>query len=110
MQTLFYLYLIGGIVLALISLPLIAEKIKPNPFYGFRIPATMDNPNLWYAVNKFFGKRLLAVAIADIAASVGFYFWPNISVDVYALSALGVFVIAFGVAMFQSWKYIKTLS
>ena len=110
MQSLFWLYLIGGIVLALISLPLIAEKIKPNPFYGFRVPATLNNPDGWYAVNKFFGKRLFAVAIADILASIGFYFWPNISVDAYALSVLGVFVIVFGVAMFQSWKYLKSLS
>lgn len=109
MQDLFLMYVISGIVLALLSLPLVAEKIKPNPFYGFRVPATLNNPDAWYAVNKFFGKRLLAVAIADILASTGFYFWPRIRVDAYALSALGVFVVAFGVAMFQSWKYLKSL-
>ena len=110
MQSLFLLYLIGGIVLALLSLPLVAEKIKPNPFYGFRVPATLNNSDAWYAVNKFFGKRLFAVALADVLASIGFYFWPRISVDAYALSVLGVFVIVFGVAMFQSWKYLKSLS
>jgi hypothetical protein len=110
MQTLFWLYLIGGFVLALISLPLIAEKIKPNPFYGFRVPATLENPELWYPVNKYFAKRLLAVALADILASIGFFFWPRISVDAYALSVLGVFVLVFGVAMFQSWKYLKSLA
>jgi hypothetical protein len=110
MQSLVWLYLIGGIVLALVSLPLIAEKIKPNPFYGFRVPATLNNPDAWYAVNKFFGKRLLAVALEHILASVGFFFWPNISVDAYALSVLGVFVIVFGIAMIRSWKYLKSLS
>lgn len=110
MQTLFLMYVVGEIILALISLPLIAEKIKPNPFYGFRVHATLNNPDAWYAVNKFFGKRLLAVALADILASVGLFFWPRITVDAYALSVLGVFVIAFGVVMFQSWKYLKSLS
>jgi len=109
MQSLLLLYLIGGIFLVAISLPLVVEKIKPNPFYGFRVPATLNNPDAWYAVNKFFGKRLFAVAIADILASTVFYFWPRISVDAYALSVLGVFVVAFGVAMFQSWKYLKSL-
>ncbi len=110
MQSLFWLYLIGGIVLALLSLPLVAEKIKPNPFYGFRVRATLNNSDAWYAVNKFFGKRLLAVALEHILASVGLFFWPNISVDAYALSVLGVFVIVFGVAMIRSWKYLKSLS
>ncbi|MBI5935492.1 MAG: SdpI family protein [Chloroflexi bacterium] len=110
MQTLLLMYVIGGTILALISLPLVAEKIKPNPFYGFRVPATMDNPDLWYTVNKFFGKRLLAVALEHILATVGLFFWPNISVDAYALSVLGVFVIVFGIAMIRSWKYLKSLS
>lgn len=110
MTTLFILYLVGGIVLSLASLPLIAKKIKPNPFYGFRVPATLNNPGLWYAVNQFFGRRLLAVALAVIFASVIFYLWPRIGVDAYALSVLGVFVAAFGIALYQGWKYIKALS
>lgn len=109
MQTLFWLYLIGGILLALLSIPLIAGKVKPNPFYGFRVPATLENPDLWYPVNKYFAKRQLFVALADIIASVGFFFWPNISVDAYALSVLGVFVLAFGLALVQSWMYLKSL-
>jgi hypothetical protein len=109
METLLLLYLGGGLLLALISLPLIAGKIKPNPFYGFRVPATLESPEKWYAVNKYFAQRQLIVALVDIAASIGFYVWPGISVDAYALSVLGVFVLAFGTAFSQSWRYLKTL-
>ncbi|HNB52851.1 MAG TPA: SdpI family protein, partial [Anaerolineales bacterium] len=63
MQALLWMYLIGGLGMALIALPLIAEKIKPNPFYGFRVPATLKNPKLWYDVNKYFAKRLLVVGL-----------------------------------------------
>jgi hypothetical protein len=109
MQTLFLLYLIGGIVLALISLPLIAGKVKPNPFYGFRVQATLEDPELWYPINQFFAKRLFFVALADILASVALTFLPHISVDAYALSVLGVFVVAFSIAFSQSWNYLKSL-
>ena len=109
METLFFMYIGGGVLLALLSLPLIAGKIKPNPFYGFRVPATLENPEVWYAVNKYFAKRQLVVALIEIVAAVGFYFWPGITIDAYALSILGVFVLAFGIAFFQSWQYMKPL-
>ena len=109
MDTLLYVYAGGGLVLALISLPLIAGKVKPNPFYGFRVPLTLENPAIWYATNKYFAKRQLIVALIEVVAATGLYFWPGISLDTYALSVLGVFVVAFTVAFIQSWRYMKTV-
>ncbi|MBI5351993.1 MAG: SdpI family protein [Chloroflexi bacterium] len=109
MQTLFFIYTGGGLVLALISLPLIAGKVKPNPFYGFRVPLTLENPELWYPTNKFFAKRQLIVALVEVAAAIGLYFYPNITIDGYALSVLPVFVVAFAIAFIQSWRYMKSL-
>ena len=109
MQTLFLMYLISGILLALLSLPLLAGKIKPNPFYGFRVKATLENTEVWYAVNKFFAQRQLGVALVEIIATLGFYSWPNISVDGYALSVLAAFVLAFSIAFLQSWRYLNSL-
>jgi hypothetical protein len=109
MQTLLFIYVGGGLLLALISLPLIAEKVKPNPFYGFRVPQTLENPTLWYATNKYFARRLLAVGIIETIAAFGLYFWPGISVDAYALAVLGVFLVLFIPSFFQGWRYMKTL-
>ena len=109
MQTLLYLYITSGILLTVISLPLIVRKIKPNPFYGFRIQQTLDDPEIWYATNQYFAKRLLVVGLVQTLASVGFYTIPNISVDAYALLCLGVFVVTFAIAMAQSWRYMKSI-
>lgn len=109
MFTLFMIYFGGSVLLILLSLPLIYGKVKPNLFYGFRIPATLNDPALWYPVNKFFAKRQLFVGIAEALASSGLYFVKGISIDGYALSVLAVFVAAFSIAIFQSWKYMKSL-
>ncbi|MCX6058817.1 MAG: SdpI family protein [Chloroflexi bacterium] len=109
MQTLLLVYIVGGLLLALISLPLIARKIKPNPYYGFRVPLTMGNPDIWYSTNKYFAKRQLAVALIEVVAAVCLYFWPSITIDAYALSVLAVFVVAFSAAFIQSWRYMKLL-
>ena len=89
MKTILFLYVGSSIFMALISLPLIARKIKPNPFYGFRVQQTLDDPQVWYETNQYSAKRLFAVGILEALASLGFYFIPNISLDVYALLCLG---------------------
>jgi hypothetical protein len=109
MQALLFLYVVGGLLLALLSLPLIAGKIKPNPYYGFRVPYALDNPEIWYSTNKYFAKRQLVVGMIEAAAATALYFLPNITVYTYALSVLGVFVLMFTVALVQGWRYMKTL-
>lgn len=54
--------LIGTCVLFVgMSIPLMLEKVEPNPIYGFRIPKTLKNKFVWYKANKFLG---YAVGIA----------------------------------------------
>lgn len=103
-------FLVGfGIVSILIALPLIDEKVKPNPLYGFRVRATLENPKVWYAVNKYFAQRLLLAGIVEIVAAVGLFVVPNIDPSTYALSTLIVFVIAFTIGMMQTSSYLKSV-
>jgi hypothetical protein len=108
METLLILYLVIGLVSVGISLPLIARKIPPNLWYGFRIRKTLEDANIWYAVNEYFGRRLLVVSVIFSVTSLLLYFLPGISVDTYALSTLLVFLVAFTIAMMQSWRYMTS--
>jgi hypothetical protein len=110
MTILLFVYVGSSLILAGISLPLIAERIKPNPWYGFRVSQTLEDPRVWYATNKYFARRLLVVAIVDAITAIGLYFIPQFSVDAYALVCLGVFVLVSSFAIGQSWRYMKNIS
>ena len=51
-------FLISAGILALVSIPLIANLVPPNRFYGFRTPRTLSNERIWYRVNRFAGWAL----------------------------------------------------
>jgi hypothetical protein len=104
-QTLLYLYVGSGLVLTLISLPLIAGKIKPNALYGFRVPATLNNPDLWYPVNRYAARWLLIAGLLIIIAAVGLFFWPGMTPDIYAWAFLGMFVVTFSIVIMQCVRY-----
>jgi len=103
------IYLIMGVLLIGLSIPLMRNKIKPNGLYGFRVAKTMNNPDIWYAVNHHVSYRLFWSGAACVAASILFYLVPGLSIDVYALSVLGVFMIVFLVGLVQSIRYMNTL-
>lgn len=110
MSTLLFLYLAAGILLILLSIPLLLEKIRPNPLYGFRVSQTLDDPRVWYAANKYAAKRLMAAWASIVIAAAGLYFIPGISVDAYALACLTVFVLVFIARLARSFRYIRYIA
>ncbi len=67
MEELLVMFLISGVILVGISIPLIRGKIAPNSLYGFRVRDTLDDPKTWYAANTYSGKWLLGTGLIFIA-------------------------------------------
>jgi hypothetical protein len=109
MTILLSMFVISGMLVGFISVPLIMGKIPPNGLYGFRVKKTMENPEIWYRVNAYSGKWLLGIGIAMIMAASGFALIPFISLDFYAYAVLAVWVIIFTLAMIFSIRYLNSL-
>jgi uncharacterized membrane protein len=108
MRALTALYLGAGILLIALSLPLIQGRVPPNAWYGFRVPKTLNDPEVWYLANAYAGRLLLgvgvitliaALAVRPLAADVGWY-----------AAAVGLVVgIALAVAVVLSLLYLRRL-
>jgi len=105
MQIMLGMYVGGGVL----AVPLIRRRIRPNPLYGFRVQATLDNPDLWYKVNEYAGKRLVVVGGGEAVAALGFYRVPGLSLDVYALACLGCFAVLLVGGLVRSFRYLASL-
>jgi uncharacterized membrane protein len=79
--------LILGIIVALLSVPLVRGKVPPNAVYGIRTRLAFASEANWYKINKFGGKVFLGVAV--IIALVGLIglFLPNESINTYGIVA-----------------------
>jgi hypothetical protein len=110
METILILYVVIGLLSAVIAVPLIKGKVKPNALYGFRVPQALDDPAVWYAVNAHFGRRLLVTGIATTMAALLLYYVPGLDVDSYAWALLAVYGLFFGVGLVQSWRHMNALT
>jgi hypothetical protein len=108
MVTLLALYSFGGLLLAGLSVPLILHKIPPNGLYGFRVPSTLENPQLWYKVNAYAGRRFLVVGLGTAVGAIILYFVTLPNVDEYALSSLGLFLAFFLWGIITSFLHLRT--
>jgi uncharacterized membrane protein len=109
MLTLLILYLVCGSLLVALSLPLLYDKIPPNPLYGFRTAQTLRDPRVWYAANRYAAKWFIVAGASIVFAALLLYVIPGISVDGYALGCLAVFVVFFTFGLVQSIRFIKGL-
>ena len=109
MFTLLYLFVGSGVVLSLIATPLYLQKVPPNGLYGFRLPKTMHNPELWYPVNRYSAGWLMLCGLLTSIGAVVLFFSPGLSLDTYALSCLGVFVVTIGAGIVFTVRYMNSL-
>jgi hypothetical protein len=98
-----------GLLLALVSLPLINNKVKPNYFYGYRNRRTLSNPEIWYAANHYAGTQLFAAGICVTILSVLLYFITGRNYNLYVLVAPLALIIVVTIAVIRSAVYLHSL-
>ena len=107
MKILLVIFAGSGLLAILIALPLINRRVKPNPWYGFRVRATLQNPELWYDVNAHLGRRLLISGFITTLAAVLLFLIPDLSPDTYAALCGGISVFAITLGLAQSARYLN---
>lgn len=100
-------FLLGGGLFIAMSVPLIKRKVKPNGWYGFRTVRTLSDPDVWYPVNEFGGRRLLWVGVTEMVAALVLFFIPQLDTDAYCLGVLIAIVLAMVVTGIQMIRYLR---
>ena len=109
MITLLLMYVVFGLLLIALAIPMLRGKVPPNPWYGFRVPDTLSDPTRWYKANRYAARWLLLTGIITVAAAVALYFVPGLSVDTYAWLMLAVFGVPFVLMIISSFRYLRRL-
>jgi hypothetical protein len=102
-------FVVSGVLLTVVCIPLILGKIPPNGLYGFRVRRTMEHPEIWYPVNKYGGMRLLMSSLLLVVAAVGYSYIPGIAIDVYSYAVLATWVVPSTIALIGAFRYMNTL-
>ena len=78
-----------GVLFVALSIPLIQNRVPPNRYYGFRTKKTLNDPKIWYDVNRNSGKDLFLagtlIFVSSLATLILAQSWRNEHVAVTLL-------------------------
>ena len=81
-----YLPLLFGILMIALGIPLMQDRIRPNPFYGVRTPRTLRDPDAWYRANRVCGRDITTlggVMLGYFVVSLGWQLNAAISANIF---------------------------
>ncbi len=110
MVTLQVMYVLSGLLLSGLAIPLILRKVGPNPVYGFRLKQTLEDPAVWYDVNAVAGKGMLIDGLAVALAAVVLPLAPGVSVDRYAISVTAILILSLGITLVVSFRELARMT
>ena len=102
-------FMLTGLLMIGLSIPMIRGKVSPNKWYGFRVKATLENPDVWYPANVYAGKLLCATGIITVVAAVVCAFIPGITEESYAITVSVIMLGSLFITFFFCMRYAKSL-
>ncbi len=99
-----------GILVSVVSVPLILGWVPRNEMYGIRTPKTLASDRVWYPANRFGGAALALAGLFTVAgALVLLRFAPGMRLDTVAYIGLAICVIPLLVALVASFSRLAKL-
>ena len=102
------MYTLTGLLIAGLALPMLLRRVRPNPLYGLRVPATLGDERVWYEANARSGRDLLILGIVTVAAAVLLPL-TGISETAYAITLTAILLVGAVGACIVGWRYANRL-
>jgi len=93
----------------LVGLPLAGRRIRPNRWYGLRVPATFADDFVWYEANAVAGRDLVALGAVLLVVTLVLPQFVTLSPSRYAATCGGAFVIGSLALTIRGWRAANRL-
>lgn len=98
-----------GVVSIVSGLPLARRRVRPNRWYGLRIPATFADEHVWYEANAACGRDLVLLGCALLLVALGLPRLVALSRGEYAVACAAVLVTGSIVFTVRGWRLANRL-
>ena len=103
------LFSVVGLVSVVVGLPLARRSVRPNRWYGLRVPATFADEHVWYEANAVAGRDLMLLGAVLLLVALGLPRVAAIPRVAYAVTCTIVLVIGSMISMVRGWRLANRL-
>lgn len=104
------IYVVTNALIAVLGVPLMRRRIKPNGLYGLRIRETLADDEVWYEANARSGRDMVITGVLGLVLSIGLYLSPQVSESTYHPLMIGYLVAAVVLSFMWDVRFAKRLA
>ena len=104
--TLFPLF---GVLLVALGWPMAARRVRPNRWYGLRVPATFADERVWYDANAVAGRDMMLLGVTIVLVALGLPLFVNLPLPVYTGICSGILGVGAIIMTVRSWLLANRL-
>ena len=98
-----------GLLLIGLAYPLARRQVRPNRWYGLRVPATFADEKVWYEANAVAGRDMMRLGIVVTATALLLQYLVNLRLEAYAGICAGILGIGSLILTVRGWRLANRL-
>ena len=103
-------FLLTGLLLIALAIPMILHKVPPNRWYGFRVSRTLNDPAIWYPANAYAGKLLFIYGLVVLGAAFLIpRLFGELSQDGLAILMSGLLLGGILIVLLLSMRFLRSI-
>lgn len=92
-----------GFLFIVFSIPLLRRRVGPNAWYGLRVPATLQDEEIWYEANAKTGRDMLLLGVLQLILALGLPLVVDLPPQTYTEVNVGAVSIGAVLAALLGW-------
>jgi uncharacterized membrane protein len=98
-----------GILLMVLGWPMAARRIRPNRWYGLRVPATFSDDQVWYDANAVAGRDIMRLGAVIVVVAVGLPLVATLPEPVYTGICAAILGVGSLILAVRGWRLANRL-
>lgn len=86
-----------------------ARRVRPNRWYGLRVPATFADEQVWYDANAVAGRDMMALGAVVIAVALAVPWLTGLPEGAYAAVCAGILAVGPLFLAIRGWRVANRL-
>jgi uncharacterized membrane protein len=103
------LFPVLGVLLAALGWPMAARRVRPNRWYGLRVPATFADEQVWYDANAVAGRDMMVLGAVLAAVSLALPRLTGLRGSPYAAVCAAILGVGSVVMAVRGWRLANRL-
>ena len=99
---------LGGLLIVL-AWPLATRRVRPNRWYGLRVPATFADPQVWYDANAVAGRDMMLLGAVALVITLGLPRVAHLPDSVYSGISAGILGLGSLLLTVRGWRHANRL-